>query len=267
MNKCTAMMASFLLCGMSLLSQAAEVKVVKKKNLPPLDPMFETRIEQAVMKSHGGRIRRPGTGTGKLLIVNNQKKVANEVFKKLASKLTDELRIDVEVVNATNSINIVSASRVVFDNAAAVAVIVADTTEQPSMLIAPEERWSMVNVSKMGNNAEIQAQGEVVRALAFVSGCGINPTTQSLTGMLNGPSDVERFKRFRLGGDAVRKMQAYLKNLGVEPFAVTFYDKACQEGWAPKPANEWQEAIWKKVHSKPDKPLQIKYDPARDKGK
>ena len=41
------------------------------------------------------------------------------------------------------------------------------------------------------------------------------------------------------------------------------YRKACQEGWALAPTNDVQKAIWKEVHSIPDKPMTIEYKPKK----
>ena len=38
-----------------------------------------------------------------------------------------------------------------------------------------------------------------------------------------------------------------------------------QQGWAPAPTNEVQQAIWDKVHQIPDKPITIEFDPKTDK--
>ena len=41
--------------------------------------------------------------------------------------------------------------------------------------------------------------------------------------------------------------------------------KACEEGWAPPPANAFQQSAWEKVHKIPDRPLTIEYDPQKDR--
>ena len=54
-------------------------------------------------------------------------------------------------------------------------------------------------------------------------------------------------------------MAARLPELGVTPWKETTYKRACEEGWAPAPTNEYQKAVWDKVHAIPDQPLKIKY--------
>ena len=56
-------------------------------------------------------------------------------------------------------------------------------------------------------------------------------------------------------------MKKYLASAGVTPLRKTIYRKACQEGWAPAPTNEYQKAIWDKVRSEkergPTNPIEI----------
>ena len=47
------------------------------------------------------------------------------------------------------------------------------------------------------------------------------------------------------------------------PQEVTTYKKACQEGWAPNPTNEWQQAIWDETRQLPTKPIKIEFDKAK----
>ena len=55
----------------------------------------------------------------------------------------------------------------------------------------------------------------------------------------------------------------YLKNLGVTPAYQRTYKQACIEGWAPNPTNEYQKAIWDRVHAAPKNPMKIEFDPKK----
>ena len=54
------------------------------------------------------------------------------------------------------------------------------------------------------------------------------------------------------------RCQRYLLSLGVKPYRLTTYRKACEEGWANPPTNDVQKAIWDKVHAMPTEPIKIK---------
>jgi hypothetical protein len=61
------------------------------------------------------------------------------------------------------------------------------------------------------------------------------------------------------------RMQKMWKRFGVKKERRIPYRVACQEGWAAQPTNDYQKAVWEQVHSIPDKPLKIEYDPKVDK--
>jgi hypothetical protein len=63
--------------------------------------------------------------------------------------------------------------------------------------------------------------------------------------------------------DMERRWTDYLANLGVKPAHIRTYKQACKEGWAPAPTNEYQKAIWDKVHEPPATPMKIEFDPKK----
>lgn len=54
-----------------------------------------------------------------------------------------------------------------------------------------------------------------------------------------------------------------LKTIGITPTQITTYLQACKLGWAPAPTNEFQKAIWEKVHAAPKNPMKIEFDPKK----
>ena len=45
--------------------------------------------------------------------------------------------------------------------------------------------------------------------------------------------------------------------LGIVPPRKTTYREACEQGWAPKPANAVQQKVWDEVHAMPTEPMKI----------
>ena len=87
--------------------------------------------------------------------------------------------------------------------------------------------------------------------------CLLGPIT-SLKGLDNIDSEA-------VSPEPAPKIAKHLTKLGILPFKRVTYRQACQEGWAPPPQNEFQKSIWQKVHSIPDNPITIEYDPKKDK--
>ena len=63
--------------------------------------------------------------------------------------------------------------------------------------------------------------------------------------------------------DMASSINENLQAMGIFPMRKITYVKACQEGWAPAPTNEYQKAIWDRVHSAPKNPMKIEFDPKK----
>ena len=63
--------------------------------------------------------------------------------------------------------------------------------------------------------------------------------------------------------DVLSRFRTYMEPLGVKPSILVPYRRACEEGWAPAPTNEYQKAIWDKVHAAPKNPMKIEFDPKK----
>ncbi len=77
--------------------------------------------------------------------------------------------------------------------------------------------------------------------------------------------DLDSLVGSTLTVDVTMAMRANLEKLGLTQTKYTTYRKACMEGWAPQPTNEYQKAIWEQIHAIPDKPITIEFDPKKDK--
>ena len=62
----------------------------------------------------------------------------------------------------------------------------------------------------------------------------------------------------RLPVDVIKRFGPYLEGYGVNPEKIVSYRKACEEGWAPQPTNDFQKAVWDDVHAMPSEPIKIK---------
>ena len=60
--------------------------------------------------------------------------------------------------------------------------------------------------------------------------------------------------------DMIDSLRINMKAHGMTQARIASYLKACREGWAPAPTNEYQKAVWDKVHEMPTEPIKIKYE-------
>ena len=65
--------------------------------------------------------------------------------------------------------------------------------------------------------------------------------------------------------DNISSMAQHLQKLGLTRERIVPYRKAVQEGWAPAPTNEYQKAVWDKVHALPKNPMKIEFNPKKGK--
>ena len=145
------------------------------------------------------------------------------------------------------------------------AIVVFRDDSSPSKLVcAPDDGWAKVNIAPFladnpdGKKLAERAKREIWRGLAYSLGagntqnplCALKPAASikeldSLTGITSAP-------------ETLAPMSEWAKHWGINASRTVTYKKACEEGWAPAPTNEYQKAIWDKVHTMPTEPLKIK---------
>ena len=79
------------------------------------------------------------------------------------------------------------------------------------------------------------------------------------------PKDLDAIQEESYGADVLNTLERQLPDYGVMPWQQTTYKRACKQGWAPAPTNDYQRIIWDKVHSTPKNPIKIEFDPKKGK--
>ena len=107
-----------------------------------------------------------------------------------------------------------------------------------------------------GEFAESRYRKELIRAVCYAAG---TPVTQFKGNIFTiaKARDLDHCPEM-IPIDTMQRTAFRLKDLGVMPSYKTTYRKACVDGWAPAPTNEYQKAIWDKVHAMPTAPIKIK---------
>lgn len=224
------------------------------------------------MRRHtGGRIVKPGSQKGKVAFINTQGTVPAEVFKAAANLNAQMTGLNV-VYEQTEAADPVALKQ---NSKADIAVIVVSDDKTPIMLAAVEDGWAVVNVKKLDRNLKSEEAKkkfyyerclrEVIRAFAVISG-GVYSQYPGNIMSVTKVEDMDLCKPF-IPMDRVETILRYLEAHNVTPQRIVPYRKACQEGWAPQPTNDYQKAVWEDVHNPPSKPLKVKFDPVSQKGK
>lgn len=214
------------------------------------DDAAKTDRKERLMRNTGGMIVK--SGKGKVTIVNCQDKVAASDVADRADYIQRVLRYNCEVVQG--EWNLTSASS---RDSGAVIYFVNDKS-LPMSLIAPEAHWGVINTAHL--NTTVQMHREFARVFCLVAGGAKSHIKTSVMQTVSNTSDLDKLKSDGFTMDMVQSITSNLKDLGVTQNQMSSYRKACQEGWAPAPTNEYQQKIWDEVHQIPSEPIKIKFE-------
>lgn len=253
-----------MLAVLATVAIAAE-PVTNVVNITKLSREERAKLKDVFNRYEGGRIGKPGTKRGKIVCINAQSRAKNEWIQEQISVLNQKLHYDIEFKDG-----VFSLPSPKLEGEANLFVI--DDPAMPSLLSAPENRWVMVNVAGLatGNGKkpqffEARVRKELTRGFCLLAGAQDSGFKQSLMGCMTKPEQLDTHVDCRLPIDVIKRFSPYLEGYGIKAEKVVTYRKACEEGWAPQPTNDIQRAVWNDVHSIPDKPITIEYDPKVDK--
>ena len=258
---------------LTLLSLAATAEEPKK----PYDPAKDrpTTPEELALRKQwiakrryehfGGDLVKPGTMKGVIAVVNCQKSADASILGEAVAYLKKETRFDIVLKDGAFALGDVKP-------AGDFSLFVVDDAALPKMLIAPEDKWAMLNIAplKAGRGEKpaffrARILKEMSRTFAGLCGGISSNYPDSLTTGIYNLDQLDRQEDNRLSVDVIARFAPSLAAAGVTPAHMTTYLAACKQGWAPEPTNDVQKAIWNQVHAIPDKPITIEFDPKKDK--
>jgi hypothetical protein len=220
-------------------------------------------MREKMLRMTGGRIRQPGSGKGFFAIVNCQTNVSEKEFQELAKGISFNERIDVRVMPGKKVDGVDYSQSLSSIGAGLAAFVINDPSMKSRLLLAPEDGWGVVNVAALALDkpAEMvlkkRARIETMRAFALLMG-GVGSQYQgNMLDPIRSSRDLEMYLE-ELPVDVTGKFGKYAEKFGIKPYRDTYYRTAVEEGWAPKPANKYQQAAWDRVHKMPTDPIRIK---------
>ena len=219
----------------------------------------KAKLEAVVNERAGGFIEKPGSGRGSIVYVNCQTNAPKAWIEESIAYFKEMTKFNIVYEEGAFDLREPKFS-------GNVAIFVVEDESLPVMLVAPEGRWAMVNIAVLAQEKrpmffEQRTKKELSRAFAYLCGATASQYDRSLTRGLRNLSELDKNRDYELPMDIINRFWGYMKPLGVVPAERATYLKACQDGWAPQPTNEYQQAIWDKVHAMPEKPMKIEFDP------
>ena len=138
------------MCAVGMVCVAAtDAKTGKRKSTPEEIAERKARFIQRT----GGFVRKPGSGSGKVAIINSQNRFSNEDLKPVAIAVDKLMRLDCAVVRAEN-VGLSEAGKAVKSTGAAAGVVVAALEASlPPLILFPDQMCAVVNVGAFPKNA------------------------------------------------------------------------------------------------------------------
>jgi len=207
------------------------------------------------MKVFGGFIPDRRKQTGDIYVVNAQSAASDALLDASFGKFTELVRVDFKREAGKFDL----AKPTVKGNA---TIFVIDDAALPMSLLALEARWAMVNVAPLKSDKasffEARVKKEVFRVAACLLGAACSKYPTCITSCVTKPEDLDNIFEIKMPAEFEMRFANYMPGLGITPWARAMYRRAVMEGWAPAPTNEFQKAIWDKVHAMPTEPIKIK---------
>ena len=210
---------------------------------------------ERTMRHTGGIAERKGEG--KLVFINCQSLVSETEISNRVAKIAYVLKYNCVVRNGDWAFPAVRPAD------STIAIFIINDPELPMSLVAAEDRWGMVNTAalKLGN----RFSKELTRVFTLTAGAACSQIKTSAMQPVATPTDLDKLITDGFTIDMATAIVANLKSLGATQSKKTTYRKACEEGWAEPPKDEYQKGVWDEIHSLPAKPMTIEFNKAEGK--
>lgn len=261
--KSTKAIATFVICSMSAISLFGDVdasNVTRRK-----DP---EGFRRKVLERTGGRVRKENSGQGKFVYVNAQSLIEETLLKIPAKQLGAAFRLDISVAKGTATTLADVPNAIATCNAAA-GIVLLENDDMPTMLVAPEARYAIVNVKALAkdnppsNILMTRVHREMYRAFGYLCGAADAITEGCVMRPVSTLKDIDSLQSPMLSAEFNDRIYKHMLTWGIQPYVVATYRKACEDGWAPPPKDDIQQKIWDEIHAIPANPMKIEFDPKK----
>ena len=251
---------SIISCLIGCVVLANSTPNIVKKKLTP-----EERAARWHAKT-GGMLLSPTSKKGVVAFINMQDKFPRTQIEQVVATLRKDMDVNFQILNESPSVSYEEAFQ---RSKATIALLIINDSNAPTSLLAPEDRWGVLNIAKLDKgitdsklsyikfNSRIRKA--IMRSLAMLAGGFRSQFPNNIMAVVK-IEDLDAVEEFT-PGDVIMKELDYLNACGVTGERWVTYKKACKQGWAPAPTNEYQKAIWDKVRSEkergPTNPIEI----------
>lgn len=235
-------------------TMAAALAVACAAALAATDATADRRAQiRRQVEQEGGIVTRQMPGNV-LRIALASDAIGEQAIRGIARKMRGLLDREVAVTRVALNVGARKAlEAAVRQPETAVTIVVAEDDFLPTVTVAPEKGWGVVNIRALAADnpsrarLEERVQKELWRSLVWIVGeshdenCVMRHAT-TLAGLdAIGTMEPSPDPMFRLVCGAGRWK--------IRPLVRSTYLDACYEGWAPAPTNAIQKALWERVRA------------------
>lgn len=238
------------------VSSIAEQKHVRRRTRPS--------------RPSGGIVERPQDGKV-FRVCNTVSAIPADQIEKLTRAIRHSAILPIEAVSGgkADGSPFAEADRLLSEKDVAAGMLVVDDPKLPITVIAPDRRWSILNIAPLKADSPTSEKlferftkvywGAIARTLgagnSSYPGCVLVP--------FSNVRELDAIKALRPCPEPFNKMLETGVAYGMKKLSIASYRTACEQGWASAPTNDVQKAIWNEVHSVPKNPMKIEFDPKK----
>ena len=246
----------FLILGCTLMAGAQEAA----KDAPLDEAALAERREKMqqlraeMLRKNGPMVTSAITGPA-IVYFDMQSAVPHDVVTNMVENVGKATRLPFKAVRAEAPATLepltLTRDALAAEGVAA-AVFVVDYKGWPALWMAPEENWVILNVDALRKDAaddeqfQRRAHQQLWRAACYTLGAGDSRAEKCVMSMVNKMTDLDALN-IAPYPEYIGKMMQHARALGVESRRTAPYRKAVEEGWAEKPSDEIEQAIWDEV--------------------
>lgn len=242
-----------LIFALIAVCATAVIAEEQKTDKPQLTEAEKAERRQKMLEKTGGIIEKKGDG--KIVFIDCQTRIDEKEIAERVDKIARVLRYNCEIRKGSWKFG----DGVPAD--ANIAIYLVDDEKLPMSLVAVEAHWGVVNTATLKLGTRFSK--ELTRVFTLVAGAAQSQVKTSAMQPIVKSSDLDRVVTDGFTFDMANAVISNLKALGVTRGIKTSYRKACMDGWAPAPTNDFQKVVWEEVHAKPTNPMKIKFDPKK----
>lgn len=219
----------------------------------------------------GGIVEKPYSGNV-LRIASVQTKVPLAQIQPMVQQMRWTSLLPFEVCDGAKYAGvapIVAADQLASEDGVGAAVLIVEDDSLPMTLVAPEKRWTILNIKPLLADAPAEERIEerftkmLWCAVARTLGAGYSGYKPCVLVPFTSLSALDHNPVTKPCPEPFNKMIDTGAVYGIKTITIASYRDACRRGWAPVPTNDVQKAIWDEVHALPASPIKIEFDPKK----